>query len=910
MTTLALGLLFLFGPVVQTADSLFDVEVEEGAIVSLERRGGEYGTDYIREGARFGDVTVRFRAGGKEWTTLSTARQAEASDLVIRRAVGDGRYTMMAERHGVRLRVGFDVAGEHLDWTIRLSNETDSPVEVGDVALPFPMNHDWTWDREVNYRRRVVRHSMVSGHNSFAFWSRVNAEGPYLLMTPIGDTHLEYYDHGSGGGEEAPYTAYIHSKVQEDVVWERGGSWRQPHTSATLEPSGGEDQWEAGFRFEWATDYSDVRRQLYENGLFTIRVAPGMTVPRTLPVNLALRNRHAIEEITAEFAEQTEITHLRTRDDGTRIYELDFDRLGENRLTVRYGDERHTYLEFFVTQPIEKLIRKRGQFLVERQQIRDTTKWYDGLLSDWSMQDELLLTPENRHDVPESRRYMVASDDPALSRPSFLAAKNVEYPVQEEIDALEYYIQNFVWGGLQMTPEEAYPYAVYGIPNWKENRTDEVLGPEGQSHVWRIYDYPHVLLMYFSMYRIARHHPSIETDLPWREYLRRAYGTAMAYYRYPLEIEDWSPYETGNYNELVTPRLIDALEAEGDTLRAFRLRRHWERKVDFFVSGKANLFASEYPYDPTGFESTHAFARYALKKADRPEREALPLDTTRAAARSFMRRQIRMNVGSRGWVEKAYYLYGSDYRGGGNASYTLSYMSQMAGWSILDYSLRYAENPHRMLRLGYGSILSSWALMNAGTPESDYGYWYPRKMNDGGAGGGFEPLAYGRTWMGQRHGRGSWYYGSEIDLGFSGYLRAAATVLADDPVFGLTAYGGTLERDGETARVIPRDGVRRRFHLLRDGIRVHLTLRYDRFAADRPITVSSDGSELRFDVENADADEAHTSTVRVEGLPNGRYSVRLDERRVSTFDSEGSGGTRVELPMTEDTHRVVIRRAQ
>lgn len=907
MAILVLAASVMVGSVVQAADSLFDVEVGEGAIVSLERRGGAYGTDYIRDGARFGDVTVRFRQPGGEWTMLSTAREAEAGNLTVRREPNESTYAMVAERAGVRLRVSFDVGAEQILWTIEVTNGTDTSIEIGDVALPFPMNHDWTWDRETNYRKRVVRHSMVSGHNSFVFWSRVNAEGPYLLMTPTGETHLEYYDHGSGPNEDAPYTAYIHSKAQEEIIREQRGSWRQPHTSTTLEPSDGDDHWQAGFQFEWAADYDDVRRRLYESGLFNVHVAPGMTVPRELPVMLALRNRHVIDEVEAEFPDETEVTHLRTRDDGTYIYEVDFDRLGENKLTVGYGDDRRTYLEFFVTQPIETLIRKRGQFLAERQQIRDTTEWYDGLLSDWSMEDEVLLSPNNLHDVPESRRYMVASDDPALSRPSFLAAKNVAYPVQEEVDALDYYIRNFVWGGLQMTPDEAYPYAVYGIPDWKENRTDEALGPEGQSHVWRIYDYPHVLLLYFNMYRIARHHPSIDTELSWQQYLRRAYGTAMAYYRYPLEIEDWSPYETGNYNELITPDLIEALESEGDSLRAFRLRRHWERKVDYFVSGKANLFASEYPYDPTGFESTHAFARYALAHANRPERDALPFDTTRAAARAFMRRQIRMNVGSRGWVEKAYYLYGSDYRGGGNASYTLSYMSQMAGWSILDYSLRYAENPHRMLRLGYGSILSSWALMNAGTPKSDYGYWYPGEINDGGAGGGFEPLAYGRTWMGQPHGRGSWYYGSEIDLGFSGYLRAAATVLADDPIFGLTAFGGTLADDGETVRVVPKDGVRRRFHVLRDGQRVHLTMRYDRFAAEQPIVVSDDLSALRFVVENVDPGIAHAATLRVGGLPAGRYEVRLDGETTATFDSDGTRATEVTLSMTEETHRVVIR---
>jgi hypothetical protein len=902
MPTLVLGLLMLVSPVTQAADSLFRVEFDEGAITSLEQQAGAYGTNYVREGRRLGDVIVRYRQGEGDWTTFSTAEQAEDGRLTIQHDPESGAYAAVATNDEVRLRVGYGLRDGDLRWTIELTNRTDRPVEVGDVALPFPMDHDWTWDRETLYRQRVVRHSMVAGHHSFAFWSRVNAEGPYLLMTPMGDTHLEYYDHGSGDGD-APYTAYIHSRAQEEVIRKEGGSWRQPHTSTTLQPAGTEQaRWRAGFRFEWAEDYAGVRERLYEHGLFNIDVAPGMTVPRALPVKLALRNRAVVHRIEAESPDETTLTHLRTRADGTRIYEIDFRRLGENKLTVRYGDGRHLILEFFVTQSIETLLRKRGRFLVERQQIRDTTTWYHGLLSDWNMQDEVLLSPKNLHNIPESRRYMVASDDPGLGRPSFLAAKNAIYPVQRQVDALDTYIQAFAWGGLQMTPTEAYPYAVYGIPDWKQNRESEAMGTDGRSHVWRIYDYPHVLLMYLSMYRIARHYPGIETALSWRAYLRRAYGTAMAYYRYPEELQDWSPYETGTYNELVTTDLIEALEREGDSLRAFRLRRHWERKVDFFVGGNANLFASEYPYDPTGFESTHAFARYAVEHAGRTRSEELPLDTTVAAARAFMDRQIRMNVGSRGWIEKAYFLYGSDYRGGGSASYTLSYMSQMAGWSILDYSLYYADNPHRYLRLGYGSILSSWALMNTGTPESDHGYWFPGKRNDGGAGGGFEPLAYGETWLEQPHGRGSWYYGCEIDLGFSGYLRAAATILTDDPVFGLTAFGGTLDRAETEVRVTPRDGVRRRFHVLRDEQRFHLTLLHDRLAAGAPIVVADDLSRLQFTVENAGT-AAAPATLTLEGLPAGRYEVQFDGEVLATLQG---GEAEVRLPVSADQHEVLI----
>src|SRR5437763_15560189 len=117
-----------------------------------------------------------------------------------------------------------------------------------------------------------------------------------------------------------------------------------------------------------------------------------------------------------------------------------------------------------------------------------------------------------------------------------------------------------------------------------------------------------------------------------------------------------------------------------------------------------------------------------------------------------------------------------------------------------------------------------------------YGYWFPGKENDGGAGGGFEPRPWGRAWLGNKEmGRGSWWYSGEIDLGFSGALRSAATIVADDPIFGLIVYGGELRRTGSNTEVIPKDGLRARFHIMRDNQRIHILVDRDGFAKDKPV---------------------------------------------------------------------------
>ena len=154
-------------------------------------------------------------------------------------------------------------------------------------------------------------------------------------------------------------------------------------------------------------------------------------------------------------------------------------------------------------------------------------------------------------------------------------------------------------------------------------------------------------------------------------------------------------------------------------------------------------------------------------------------------------------------------------------------------------------------------------MLNSGTPESNYGYWYPGKNNDGGAGGGFEPRPWGRAWLGNKEmGRGSWWYSGEIDLGYSGALRSAATIVVDDPIFGPFAYGGEVVREKNLTEVIPRDGLRARFHIVRGKQRVHILLDRDGFAKDKAISFNDALSVVHFTLENR-AEASHDVLIRI-----------------------------------------------
>jgi len=129
----------------------------------------------------------------------------------------------------------------------------------------------------------------------------------------------------------------------------------------------------------------------------------------------------------------------------------------------------------------------------------------------------------------------------------------------------------------------------------------------------------------------------------------------------------------------------------------------------------------------------------------------------------------------------------------------------------------------------------------------------------------------------------------------------------DDPIFGLVAYGGDLERRNGTIRVIPRDGVRARFHVLRGPQRMHLILDRDGFALGQPVVFNNDLSRIAFVLENR-AGDGHESEIRLAGLPSGAYQVRTRKRLVKRLISRKGEDQEITIHVDPGTTPVAITR--
>ena len=870
----------------------------------------------ISDGGVWGDVQINFRVDNENWVRLET-------DFTRRIQLDKNTYLYKDSLFGMPLSLKriYQLKEDGLYLSFEIATTGNRQVELGDVMIPIQSrftSSDDSGPAPIFEEGFITKHS-ISGSSSFLTFSKPSGSGPFYLMLPGKNTPLEFFSK-SGTKDPYPYSAndtykvYIHSACTGE---ETEGNWRLPHTSKVLAPAGEEGS-KVVYEFKLVSvpGYEDLRDAVYENGLLDVRAAPGYTVPRDLPVTIALRLKGNIDAIIPEFPDETEIKPAGTAPNGYILYDVRFNKLGENILTVQYNNGAKSILEFFSTEPLETLIKKRSSFIVNHQQHKVPGKWWDGLYSIYDMKYGKLRGPEDTDGFNGWRAYIVACDDPVLGKPLYVAAKNAVFPDAEEIASLEYHLENFVWGKFQRTDkEEPYPYAVYGVPNWYVSR-DSALhamifpGDKLEMQVWRAYDYPPVFKLYYHMYEIAKNTPQFTHYLNAEEYFERAVQTAIAYFKYPYKINEWfDTYKWGIYNEWLIPILVDELEQRGRKTDAGFLRGEWEKKAKYFIYDDKYPYRSEYAFDRTAFESSYALAKYAVENPMKPD-DKLWYDKNKEIwyshpkvtvedARKFMDQQHYAGLAMRGWQAPKYYRAGADF--------SVSYMAMMGGWSVLEYGLYYSDNTD-WIELGYNSYLSSWCLMNTGDEASGYGYWYPGKEKDGSTGWSFTSAKSGNTWPLKYEERGAWRYDGEIDLGYGATFHTARTIVMQDSVFGMHAYGGELKKDNSSFEVIPKDGVRQQFSYVMPDLRYHLSLDRDGFKRESPIIISSNGKWLKFTIENRFEEGAkvvHTTLLKMRAENVSPGNVTVSGKTVPLRKTPV--GWEVNLPVSKTNEEITIQ---
>ncbi len=410
---------FALGP----SSGQFNLKLDAGAIVNLRRTDDRVDTDYIQAGQRLGDVFLRYRGKDGAWVSADTAQLARSGVGTFAFSEDERSYsatyqilyappgsntgpinTRTAPTPVLALQMRYTIEERAVVWKLTIQNVGNAPREIDDLAIPLPVASSAT--NGTNRPITILKHSFISGYDSYMFWMRSNLVAPYLVLTPLENTKFEYWDvqrpvepAQPGPVGRGTYRVYIHSAAVGAEAKAQGTRWRQPNTNLKLATKGQPgDTISYGFKLHWAEDYDAIRQLLVDEGLVDVQVVPGMTVPNDLFARVALRTKQPIQAVEAEFPQQTKIEPLGAKGD-LHFYQVQFSRLCENRLTIRYGKNQHMFLEFFSTEPLETLIKKRAAFLA-RSQHRDPSKWYNGLITDWNMESKVL--PQSRQLRPHS----------------------------------------------------------------------------------------------------------------------------------------------------------------------------------------------------------------------------------------------------------------------------------------------------------------------------------------------------------------------------------------------------------------------------------------------------------------------------------------------------------------------------
>ena len=444
-----------------------------------------------------------------------------------------------------------------------------------------------------------------------------------------------------------------------------------PNTSLILAPSESKSY---AFKFFKTVDDNDVKAKLYDEGLVDVTVVPGMIFATNMKAKIDLHTFKNVTSVTAQYPSETTITFLNTAPADHNIYELTLGHLGQNDLTVQYGNGEKTVLQFYAIEPIDAALQRHSTFMVEKTQYNDPGTIRDKVFDDWMMQNK---TTRNRFNG-----YWGWGDDWGLTHGQFLAKKNAQVPIASEVKAVDDYLETAIWANLMNGHHEDYL-----VPDFLMNQPNT-------TPTYRGYAYPHIYNTYFSMYKIAKMYPDI---VPYKhtkeEYLLRTYNIFKALYDGPVAYN----WETGLMGELTTPDIIKALQDEGLTAEANDFIAKMATKYNNFKN-TTYPYGSEYSYDNTGEEAVYTLAK-------------MNNNTT------MMSKIITKTRADRGQMPIWYY-YADPVTITGENWWNFQYSTSLAGYAMDDWISNHSTAPEVRTTLSYAAKIPNIGAINSGQISS------------------------------------------------------------------------------------------------------------------------------------------------------------------------------------------------
>lgn len=752
-----------------------------------------------------GDLDLRLRVGnGGPWQSYSTAfrrspiRPVPATGGEL--AAADLAPTLPAE---IPLKIIRAWAVEHGRLALRftLKNTSTQPVEIGSLGIPM------VFDNIMTDRTLEQAHTLCSFYDpyigedaGYLQVTRLNGDGPALLVVPDGRTPFEAYNpilderhrqreifHDPtprGITFEGFYEWMVHSAAYQENEWKKADPWN-PATTFTLAP--GESR-TYGLRFLRSDSIRDVEKTLEANRRPVAVGVPGYILPTDIAGHLYLSYRPPVASLKVEPAGAIAIHKESNTLGGWRDYRLQAKTWGRARVTITYKDGLVQSISYRVMKPEAEAVGDLGQFLT-------TDQWFADSADPFHRSPAAITYDREagRQVTQESRVWIAGlSDEAGAGSWLALAMKEWGEPDRDQVARLQQFVDGVLWGHLQYKdgPEQygvrkslfyyqpnQFPPEFYRSDlNWKSWTS---WNEKAASAVDRSFNYPHVASAYWVLYRLARNHPGLVADHRWQWYLDQAYQTTMAMMRF-------APHYTqfGQMEGDVFVWILDDLKREGMTAEATQIEAAMRKRAEHWDT-ETYPFGSEMPWDSTGQEEVYAWTEYFGydDKAHTTLHAIIGYDPTIPSwgYNGSARRYWDFIYGGKVQrLERQLHHYGS-------------------GINAVPLLAAYREHPEdlHLLRAGYGGTMGELSNIDQSGFGSAAFHAFPDML-------AFDP------------------YSGDYGPGFWGFAANTATYVVRDAALGWLCFGGNLHAQDGLVRVIPLDAFRNRLYVAPVGLWITL----------------------------------------------------------------------------------------
>ncbi|MFI5386371.1 MAG: DUF5695 domain-containing protein [Fimbriimonadales bacterium] len=717
-----------------------------------------------------GTVLIGARTTPEDPWVLSRNSQAETMELNDPGRVGfEYDFGLLPEIRGTGIY--YEVAGPlpQVIWELTLTNRGEQTVEIGELAFPLALNNIYEgYDRsdegiDSMIKDRVYLHKFIGGTASYVFAQRLNADTPGLLIYPGEDTAWEFFNHVPASLNtlyrwEGIPVVYIHSKA----VVEREGwrSWFNGHTSLMLDP-GDSRKYEMRFVPASRNRFDGVNPTLAVLGRPAIRLLPSAVAPADVGIAVEVSGR-----TPTQFYSDPEAELETDSDEEGGFCFVKPTAPGALRLSFEdtKGGESSVHLLF--THPIETLIKKRANWIVEHQihDSRHSNLGHAIVVTD-------IVTGEH---LSEPEDYTTSfAVEASLADALYLAEKNAIYPDKGQIKVLDHYIERFLEDDLQNPGSGALGTAF--------SDSHSIAVNTGLARV-----YPLATCLYMSAFRIASAYGS--TGREPKEYLKSALKTAYALFSHA------GPRNWRGLGVPLMPEMRDLLQAAMDANMMDDAK-----KLSYLLSNRAmDLSRYRYPIIGNSLWGTSSYEEMFANARNLQDEESQERAQTLAYAGRSLAPSWWWYGGDKRWLDEGEAPHPAMPDKGELCLGPTTAANSLLFFQTLDRD--YTQLPDAWMRSAFGGLLGIWALVR----------------EDGAASMGFCPDPASKQF-------GVSALTGDVGLSLYYYLRNVASYVLPTGPSGVTTFGcrfGSEGHNGEELLVQPWDGVGRRIVVRQLGMEV------------------------------------------------------------------------------------------